>query len=427
MALGHTDLSSAQKQSYDAKILDVQNKYSAFLSGSTTSIDVFTNTFSGQILPSTELIAKMMRDNGTYVAFIRDIRSGYGHIDEKKTSLLTKKDILEKEVLPRVQGGFLIFTTNKKNFTDAIRKDLTSGLEKAMAQDRIRKQETELRAYIEDIMSKWNEHLRKNFSQDDELIDTTKDLGNILTLEKTLHDRVYDTTGNIRSLDMSGSLLLADISKMDSSITNIHTTLASLISTYNTGTTLSSLNDKLIASYIAELTSYRADFTKLLEGKLNNALLEEKNHTQALSLLDQEEQILKQNLSTANSADFTEQLVKDFSTKISTIAKADGLADTIKKAQMLGYRYNRSVVQKKIENETLVPYYGKRISLDTTLSNLFITLENRSGKDALLIKFPLVSEKINTLLQSPKLSGKNRYTLLVVQSNILKYLEDASK
>lgn len=133
------------------------------MSGSTVSIDAFTNTFSGRIAPNTELVTKMMRDNKAYVVFIRDIRSGYARIDGNKTTLLSQKATLEKEVLPKIQGGFLAFTANKKTFTDAIRKDLTSGLEKAMAQERIRKQETELRAYIEDIMSKWNEHLKKNF------------------------------------------------------------------------------------------------------------------------------------------------------------------------------------------------------------------------------------------------------------------------
>lgn len=163
VALGYADLSSAQKQSYDAKLAGIQNNYTTFLSGSSTSIDAFTDTFSGRILSDTALVTKMMRDNGKYISFIRDIRSGYGRIDEKKTDILAKKETLEKDVLPKVQGGFLAFTANKKIFTDAIRKDLTSGLEKAMAQERIRKQETELRAYIEDIMSKWNEHLKKNF------------------------------------------------------------------------------------------------------------------------------------------------------------------------------------------------------------------------------------------------------------------------
>lgn len=163
VALGYADLSVAQKQSYDTKIADAQKNYATFLSGSTASIDTFTNTFSGRILSDTALVIKMMRDNGKYVSFIRDIRSGYSRIDEKKANLLSRKNMFEQEVLPKIQGGFLIFTANKKIFTDAIRKDLTSGLEKATAQERIKKQETELRAYIEDIMSKWNEHLTKNF------------------------------------------------------------------------------------------------------------------------------------------------------------------------------------------------------------------------------------------------------------------------
>lgn len=163
ISLGYADLSSAQKQSYDTKIADAQKNYTAFLSGSTASIDAFTNTFSGRVLSDTALVTKMMRDNGKYVSFIRDIRSGYSRIDEKKANLLSRKDVFEQEVLPKIQGGFLIFTANKKIFTDAIRKDLTSGLEKATAQERIKKQETELRAYIEDIMNKWNEHLTKNF------------------------------------------------------------------------------------------------------------------------------------------------------------------------------------------------------------------------------------------------------------------------
>ncbi len=46
VALGYSDLSMAQKQSYDAKIGGMQASYSSFLTGSTASIDDFTNTFS---------------------------------------------------------------------------------------------------------------------------------------------------------------------------------------------------------------------------------------------------------------------------------------------------------------------------------------------------------------------------------------------
>jgi len=126
------------------------------------------------------------------------------------------------------------------------------------------------------------------------------------------------------------------------------------------------------------------------------------------------------------SADFTEQLIKSFNTKILALAKTDGRSDTLKKVQMLMYRYNRIVTQKKIDSTTLIPYYGIRASLDSTLGNIFLSLENKVGKDVLLVKFPLISDKINVLLGT-NLSAKNRYTLLVVQSNILKYLEDATK
>ncbi len=257
-------------------------------------------------------------------------------------------------------------------------------------------------------------------------MDVTKDMENAITLEKALHNRVYDTAGNIQSLEMSGSTILTDMTKLDSRLWSTNSVLAGIIATYSSGNTLGSLSDKLLSSYKTELFAYRSDFTTLLEKKLGTSLLEEKNHAQVLSLLDQEEKILKQNLETTNSIDFTEQLVNDFIAKIMLLAKDDGGSDSLKKAQMLSYRYKKAVVQKRIEDASLSPYYSKRIALDKTLSNLFITLENKSGRDALLVKFPLVSEKIRTLLGT-KISLKNRYTLLVVQSNILKYLEDATK
>ena len=252
-------------------------------------------------------------------------------------------------------------------------------------------------------------------------------MNNAIATEKTLRNQVYDTSGNIKSLEISGSTLLKEIESTNIKITNISNTLDSLIAKYNSGSTLSTLNDKLISSYKTELLGYRADFTKLLQEKLSNSLLEEKNHAQVLALLDQEEQILKQNLSTVTSADYTQELVSKFNTKITTLAKADGKSDTIKKAQMLSYRYLRNVTQKKIDDASFALYYGNRSSLDVSLNNLFLSLENKSGKEALLIKFPIISEKINTLLTNSKLSAKKRYSLLVVQSNILKYLEDASK
>jgi len=77
IALGYTNLSNAQKLSYDAKIADIQNKYTAFLSGSTNSIDTFTATFSGRVVSDTTLVEKMMIENKPYILFIQGVRSGY--------------------------------------------------------------------------------------------------------------------------------------------------------------------------------------------------------------------------------------------------------------------------------------------------------------------------------------------------------------
>lgn len=103
ITLGYTDLSSAQKQAYDGKLANIQTVYAAFLTGSTSVANDFTNTFSGKIAPRTELVAKMMKENEKYVLFIRDIRSGYTRVDEKKTSLLKQKALFETNVLPKIQ------------------------------------------------------------------------------------------------------------------------------------------------------------------------------------------------------------------------------------------------------------------------------------------------------------------------------------
>lgn len=260
------------------------------------------------------------------------------------------------------------------------------------------------------------------------MIAAIKDLENAITLEKTLHGNIYDISGNIRSLDISGSgTILQDIAKTDANLAHNSVVIGSLISLYGSGNTLSLLNDRLTESYMTELTAYRADFTKLLEERLNTAILEERSHSQILALLSQEEEILKHDLETATTADFAGQLVTAFRTKITALAKADGGSDVMKKASMLEYRYIRAVTQKKIENEAFVPYYGLRTNLDAALSTIFTSLENKVGKDTLLVKFPIISGKIDTLLLGTNLSAKKRYSLLVVQSNILKYLEDATK
>ncbi len=77
ISLGYTDLSVAQKQSYNAKIADIQTKYTSFLSGSTSSIDSFTKTFSGRIATDSILVKKMMAENSSYISYIRNIRTGY--------------------------------------------------------------------------------------------------------------------------------------------------------------------------------------------------------------------------------------------------------------------------------------------------------------------------------------------------------------
>lgn len=332
VSLGYSDLSNAQKLAYDDKIAVLQKEYMAFSSGSTIVLDTFTSTFSARIAPAVELLAKMMRENGDYIRFIRDIRAGYLRIDTGKAQLISKKDIFDREVLPKIQGGFLVFTTNKKLFTDALRADLTSGLDKALLQPKLKAQEPELRAYVEDIMSKWGEYLNKNFGQDDELIYIGKDAVNLLTSEKELRSQIYDEAGSIRSLDIAvGTGMLLSMTKIEGGLMNSTNRIDSLIRTYGSGNVLASLGDGLQASYKTQLSLYRSDFTKLLEEKLRTISLEEKNHTQTLNLIDQEEKILRQNLEGATSADFSDQLVKDFTLK--TNALSDGQADTLKKVR----------------------------------------------------------------------------------------------
>ncbi len=68
--LGFTDLSSAQKQFYENKLNDVQKKYETFLTGSTSSIENFTNTFSGRLAPHLEMVAKIIKEQGPYITYI---------------------------------------------------------------------------------------------------------------------------------------------------------------------------------------------------------------------------------------------------------------------------------------------------------------------------------------------------------------------
>lgn len=428
VALGYADLSVSQKQAYDTRIANSNTQYAIFLSGSTKDLDTFTETFSGRIMVNVDMVNKMMQDNGDYIRFIRDIRNGYAQIHEKSGVFLTKRDVFEKQVLPNIQWGFLTFTTNKKNYTNAIRSDLDGALTKALTNERLKKQETELRTYAETIMNRWTEYLNKNFSDDNDLLYAKRDAENIITTEKNLRERIYDTDGNIRSLDIteSGSLL-SDIHKTYASLVAITTSLDTITNSYGTGNTLSTLNDRLYKGYLSEVAIYRADFTKFLNDRYNTTLLSEKNHIQTLWLIDNEEQILKQNLATVTSALFTEQTINTFINKIESLAASDGLADTLKKVQLLKYKYRKLAIQKKIEEGGLSVYFWLRNSLDATITTFFTSLEQRMGREVLMSKFPVVSSKIDTILASTTLSQKKRYQLLVVQSNIFNYLENASK
>lgn len=428
VALGYTDLSVSQKQAYDTRIANSNAQYIIFLSGSTKDLDTFTETFSGRIMTNVDMVTKMMQDNGDYIRFIRDIRNGYAQINEKSGVFLTKRDIFEKQILPNIQWGFLAFTDNKKNYTNAIRSDLDGALVKALTNERLKKQETELRTYAETIMNRWTEYLNKNFSDDNDLLYAKRDAENIITTEKNLRERIYDTDGNIRSLDIteSGSLL-ADIHKTYTSLMAVITSLDAINNNYGTGNTLSTLNDRLYKGYLSEVAIYRDDFTKFLNDRYTATLLSEKNHIQTLWLIDNEEQILKQNLATVTSALFAEQTINTFINKIESLAASDGLADTLKKVQLLKYRYRKLVVQKKIDDGNLSAYFWLRPSLDAVITTFFTSLEQRIGGEVLISKFPVVSSKIDTLLTSTTLSSKKRYQLLVVQSNIFNYLEDASK
>ena len=72
--------------------------------------------------------------------------------------------------------------------------------------------------------------------------------------------------------------------------------------------------------------------------------------------------------------------LKILSAKINNLSKTDEQFDTIKKVHTLKNRYMRIVVQKKIDNEAFVPYYGIRNSLDTSLAQIFVSLENKVGQ-----------------------------------------------
>lgn len=423
VSLKYTDLSPAQKQIYDDKIASFQKEFTSFSGASILGQANFNTTLSLRIAPSVDLVSKMMRENSDYIRFIRDIRTEYAKIQTKKAYVLARKDVFDRDILPKIQGGFVVFTANKKIFTDAIRNDLVSGLEKALLQPRLKSREKELRAYVDSQMTKWNESINKSFSQDNDLVYVSRDVANMLATDKNLTARMYDDAGNIRDIDRSGSLL-SDMMTFDASIQSA--SLDGLIATYSTGNVLSSLLDGLNTSYRTNLLLYRNDLTKLLQDTLNTVSLEEKTHTQTLGLIDQEERILRQNLESVTSVEFANSLVQDFIKKINVLAQVDALNDNSRKIRALTYKYSRVVTQRNIEDASLSFYYAKRPTLDASLTRIFSSLEGQ-GKDVAIKRLTSVLTRIDTLFATKNFSPKNKYTLLVVQSNILKYLEDANK
>lgn len=429
VSLGYTDLTAAQKQSYDAKLQTFQGQYNSFLTGSTASLDAFSTSFSGRLATVLSSISTMMSSNIDYIRFIASVRQEMASLDIAKANFLSGSTAFETNILPKLQGDISAFAADKKTFTTSIRSNLEDGLTKALQKDRLKAQETNLRAYLEDIMSKWNEYLATSFSQDSTILTQSLENKNLLTVDSALRAGVYDDNGNIRSLDMSGStVLITNIRKLSSDFSSAAGSVTLLSTTYGSGNTLASVRSDLNAQYRKKLMEYQTLLGTYLTDRLNTALLSEQNHAKNLKLIDAAEALLQKNLESATSAEFAGTLVQAFRAKLDSIALSDGNAlDTTAKIRVLKYRYDRIVTQKQIEQSPLMAYFPLRGALDTTFGSFLPTFAAKFSTDVARARLEIVSTKIDTLLASKTLATKQDYQLLVLRVNILKYLEENLK
>ncbi len=430
ISLWYSEISAAQKIIFDNKIQEINKRYLAYLSGSTTSINDFYNSFSWKIQEVSLSVKKWVLDNAEYISFIHNIKSKYQQIENNLSSVNTLIWIIENDILQNLQNNIVFLKQNKLKYTTEIRENLLKWINQwIIKNNNLKKFEDALMIYLDNLMIEWQQYLDTNFLDDEELFLALMKAKNIINSEKELRLQIYDLAWNIRfsELNQTWSLLI-NIDTLWKDLENSNTALNKLVTLYWAWEIIlnrsSIMNDALFNASKEKYVLYQEKIISYIKSLLETDSLEKQILSKSLIVLDLEEKILKWSLDNSMKYTTLDLIINNFNSKIDNLIKNETNASVIKKAKILKYKYAELVINKRLEEDFAKNAFNnlqKKLTLDW--NNALTKLKNKLGNDLFFTKLENILKKIDKLLTKLNLSNKNRFKLLVIKSIVLKNLQ----
>ncbi len=433
VSIWYSEISFAQKTAFDEKIKQINANYTLFLSGSTENINNFYNVFSLKIDGIIAGIQKWISENLAYISFIQNIKSKYQKIESNLLSINKLVWIIEKDVLQKLQNNIVFLKNDKNKYTQALNTDLNDWIKKALEKNsKLKKYESSLKNFVDNLMQKWQQYLDVNFSDDENLFLVLMKAKNIINSEKDLRLQIYDSTWNIRFLELSETwTLMIKIDSLSKDLEDSNLNLNKLIALYWTGNVANDRSTKLKTdlynTYKEKYALYQDEVIKYMQTCITNDSLEEKALSQSLKMLDLEEEVFKWSIDDSMKFNILDLLVNNFNIKIDNLIKNETNDKVIKKAKSLKYKYENLLVKKLLE-EDFGPNFDKNLEtkLRNDLNKILQSIKEKLENDSFYQKLEKVLWKIDKILIKSDINKKKQFMIFIIKSTILENLQNMS-
>lgn len=391
------------------KINGVNTKY-------TTSLEWYKTT-----------LTNVFNSNKTSINTLQDFVSKYEVLFASKKSFDENYDNFKKNYLANSSEITKYLDERQLYYVDYLKKDLEklrdSNIE---ANASLAKYKNDFDRYIEILLQNFSSAINKNVTQNFWLIYSSQDIDNLNTRFTSLKNKYYDIDNNLipNWVLTNSSWALSEVNSLKKSFEEISKTIWNMNWTGVTSANLWNIKVRIDRDfskfYNDNYNTYREDLYVKLKEKLNLSLLETKNILLASDSIDIRFQLLNDKISKNNNLDQVKTYIADFR---NDMKKYDYLNSDILTAKVdkLNNNLGKFIAEKELKTFAYTKLLPKKINLDTQL-DLMIKSKKENYKENSTKYFKVVLDKVDTVLETKKLSTKNRFTLLVVKLKLIETL-----
>lgn len=427
--LNYTTVSNSEKANLMIEIDESTKAYNDLNTSITNKINSINSKYTTNLESYKTNLTNVVNSNRNAINSLQNFVNNYEILFTSKKTFDENYEKFKTYYLANSSEISQYLDERQKYHVELLRKDLEKLRDTNLeANSSLVKYKTDFDRYIEMLLTNFSNSLYKNVNENFGIIYSSQNIDGLNTRFTSLKNRYFDLDNNLLPKNVldNSSWALNEVSYLKKSYEEISKTIVDLNGTWTINSSLNNIKvriDRNFADYYNKnYNTYREDLYVKLKEKLNLSLLETKNVLLAADSIDIRFELLSDKINKSNDLKYINTQINWFK---NDLKKYDYLNSDIlnTKIDRLNYNLGKFVAEKELKTVAYKKLLPKKANYDVQL-DLIIKSKSNHYKENSTKYFKMVLQRVDDVLETKKLSTKNRFILLVVK---LKIIQELSK